>query len=166
MANWTTHYTNKERSKIYQLKKKIKNTADPYSVPKSKERKSERQKLIERYIAKLDKTIFCPALDADVMITRKGTSETRSNASYSYKSTLSALNLREIIENATYIKQVPVKRTSKNQKCFRHMHILICPIQNVGYAKLIVGEFYDEEKIPTKYAHYCVTHASLQKIKK
>ena len=69
--------------------------------------------------------------------------------------------------NATYIKRLPVKRTSNTQKCFRHyLHLLICPIKNVGYAKIIVGEFYESSNLEMPFAHYCITQVSLQKIKK
>lgn len=168
MARTTTHITNKERSKIYKAKKKVKTTANIYTIPKGQTRKAidERQKLITKYLNKLESVVYCPALEADVMVIRKGIKETRVQASLSYRSTIAALTLKEAIENATYIKELPVKRSSNNQKCFRKMHLLICPIQYIGYAKIMVGEFYEIENIPTKYSHYCITQISLQKLKK
>lgn len=168
MANrFTTHFTNSDRSKIYRTSKsKIKNNVDVYSIPKGNVKISDRQKLIEKYLKKLDKMIYCKALEADVMLIRKGVNETKRHASLTFKSTIAALNLEKAIENATYIKKVPKKRNDKNQKCFKYMHLLICPIKCVGYAKIVVGEFYDNENIPSIYSHYCITHTSVQKIKK
>lgn len=167
MAGYTTHFTNSDRSKIYRASKsKIKNSADIYSIPKDKKKRTEREKIIERYLKKIDKKIYCEALHGDVIVLKKGRNETITHASRSYKSTLAALNLEEALKEAKKIKTVPIKRTSKNQKCFKCMHILICAVENVGYAKIMVGEFHEANNIPTPYAHYCITHLSVKQIKK
>lgn len=168
MAGYTTHFTNSERSKIYRASKsKIKNSADIYSIPKGKKKISEREKIIDRFLSgKVDRIIYCKALEADVILRRKGIKDTSLHAAKSYKSTLAALNLEEALKEAKKIKTVPIKRTSKNQKCFKCMHILACIVEHVGYAKIMVGEFYEVKNIPTPYAHYCITHMSIKQIKK
>ena len=124
MANrFTTHFTNSDRSKIYRTSKsKIKNSADVYSVPKGKDKKTEREKIIEKYLnQKVDKIIFCKALDADVVVRRKGIRETARHASKKYKSTLCALNLEEALKEAK--KESPCQRQFEG--CL--LHDRACP---------------------------------------
>ena len=123
-----------------------------------------REALIRSYLKKIDDLIDCPALGEKVIVMKKGKDETANKAKLSFKSTISVLNLKEALGNAVYIKPLPPK-DNKNQACFRKMHLLICPIKRVGYAKIIVGEFFEVTKIPTKFAHYCITHISLKEIK-
>ena len=101
---------------------------------------------------------------AKVIVMRKGRTETTKKAKQSFKSTVTVLNMKAALENSAYIKPLPTKN-NKNQACFKRMHLLMCPIKGVGYAKIIIGEFYEVTKIPTKFAHYCITHISLKEIK-
>ena len=163
MKRFLTHFSNKERSKIYHAKNKIKDKSGN-DIPKTY---TERQKIILRYYKKLKAidNVFCPALDDYVTFKTKGQEETVRHAAKSIKSTKAALNLKEIIENATYIKRVRKKPYSKNQQCFKWMHILVCPVKNIGYAKLEIGEFFDIGDDISIYTHYCVTHVSVKAIK-
>ena len=162
-----TYFTNAERSKIYHAKK-IRSSVNPLSVPKIKAKRSVREALIDRYILQLDKSIYCPAIGDNVAIIRRGKKETIYRAGAKHKSTISALTLKEAIENATYIKNLPIKNSSRNQKLFKLMHLLICPIRGIGYAKLLIGELKDiyVNIIGEQYAHYCITQISLKELKK
>ena len=157
--------TLKQRSELYKSKP-VKNSAKGIYVPKekgNKEAREERRRMIMEMIKDADK-FFCPALNSYVYVRRKGKKETVHHASKSRKSTIAALNLKNLYSEAKYICQVSPKDNS-NQKNFKRLHILLVAVEHIGYAKITVGEFgvgLDEDK----YNHYCVVHVSLKEIKK
>ena len=164
-----THFTKTERSKIYKTKRnKVKNSVDVYSIPKGKKKIGEREKIIIEYLRKISRELYCTALADYVGIRKVGRTETKFRASGKYKSTIAALNLEEVLINATYIKPVPKKKNVKAQKIFKQLHILACFIEGVGYAKILIGEVDDEHYDPanTRLTHYCITQMSVEEIKK
>ncbi len=158
----TQHYTNSDRHKIYSANKiKLQNTP---IIKTGASAIKERKNLIAKSMKYNKKPIFCKALNQDVFIQKKSIKETKEHASLCVKSTLYAINVADIIENAIYIKSlVP---NSRNQSSYKQMHLLICPIKTYGYAKLIIGELFNPYKDGAKYIQYCVTHISLREIKK
>lgn len=156
--------TRKQRSELYKSKP-VKNSAKGIYVPKekgNKEAREERRRMIMEMIKDADK-FFCPALNSYVYVRRKGKNETYHHASKSKKSTLAAMNLKNLYSEARYICQTTPKNNI-NQKNFERLHILLVAVENVGYAKITVGEFY--KGIEEKYSHYCAVHISLREIKK
>jgi hypothetical protein len=158
------HYTNQERHKIYTAPKvKLKNV--PF-LPKGKDVESYRcrKSVILKGISLIKEPIYCPALNAQVSLKRKGMDETLRYASMDKKSTLYALNLEQLLNGAVYI--CDLEPHSKFQQSFLKMHLLICPVSRYGYAKIIVGEYYKKELNKPNYTHYCVSKISLNQIKK
>ena len=160
------HITAKNRSKIYKATK-IKSSVSAFSIPKGKNMIQEREKIIENYIRKIKGSIYCPALNADVAITRTGRNETIFRASGKYKSTIAALTLEDALTNADWIKSIPKKRNVKAQKIYKKLHLLAVIIRGVGIAKILVGEVdlekYNSEK--DRFKHYCITQVSIRDIK-
>lgn len=158
------HYTNQERHKIYTAPKvKLKNVP---AVPKHKERSDiqNRRELIRCALKSLAKPIYCTALKSNVSVIKKGVEETVRYASISQSSTMFALNLTDILREAVYVCEL--EPHNQNQAPFKSMHLLICPVKRYGYAKIVIGEFYDNTKDLPKYSHYCITKISLKQIKK
>ncbi len=158
------HYTNQERRRIYAAPK-VKLTNMPV-LPKQKTRSDiqNRRELIRRALKSLAKPIYCSALKSNVSVIKKGVEETVRYASISHSSTMFAINLTDILREAVYICEL--EPHNQNQVPFKSMHLLICPVKSYGYAKIVVGEFYDNTKDLPKYTHYCVTKISLRQIKK
>ena len=129
-----------------------------------KEKMTERQEKIVKHLSKFTVPIECPALDSYVMIKPKSIKETKRHASKRSISTQFALNLEEIIKNASYIKPVAKESGNKSQAIFKQLHLLICPIKGYGYAKLVIGEVNDKREDPSPYWHYCITQTSFEKV--
>ncbi len=152
-------YSNKERHQIYQSDS-VKNGTTKH-VPKERTSTKSRRKIVDEYVRTIKKSlIFCTALNNYVEVTKISQSEIRNWGGIGWKSTISVLNAKELVCNATYIYSTPPKN-NKKQKVFKKMHILICPIKGVGYAKITVGEGDFE----TPYILYSITHIALKKIK-
>ncbi len=154
-------YSNKERHIIYKSAT-VKNSTTK-QVPKEKAATKSRRKIINDCIKTLKKTfIFCKALNDYVEITKISQSEVRNWGGINKKSTIAVLNIHNIVNNATYIYSTNPK-DNKKQQAFKKMHILICPIKGVGYAKITIGEVIKKKITP--YTLYSITHISLIKIK-
>ncbi|MBO5963814.1 MAG: hypothetical protein J6P97_04965 [Bacteroidales bacterium] len=151
-----------QRSELYKSKP-VKNSAKG-GVPKEKDAKAkdERAKILAKWI-KNKEVLFCPALSANVYTKRKSKEETIYHASKSHKSTIVAMNMSNLYADAKYSSYKP--KANKNQICFKNIHVLIAVVKGVGYAKITVGEFYEDVK-GELFCQYCATHISLRKIKK
>ncbi len=158
------HYTNQERHKIYTAPKvKLKNVP---AAPKQKSSEAirKRRNIIHSYMSRLDERYFCNSIGDYVYIIRKSMKETKEHAAKDYKGTLLAINIDSLFRNAVKIREL--KPNSRNQNEFKKMHLLICPVKGVGYAKIVVGELYVPYPVGKTFIHYCVTHTSLKDIKK
>ena len=96
--------------------------------------------------SKLDKyagqSFYCPALSANVKVLKKSIDETCFHAARSQTSMNIALQLPYIIENAKiYLRNRPTHNNKQSKEFgFDSISILLCQIQNIGIAKLVVGK--------------------------
>ncbi len=158
-------YTNTERSKVYQTKK-IKNV-NKKTLPKAKTDTTRKERAVivfKHFKAIKGKTYYCPALKDYVSIGKKTYSEARIHTISRAKSTEAALNVENVIKNATLIYDAEPKKT-KSQSAFKRMYVLICPITGVGYAKLTIGRFYEKKENEPDLQVYCITQISLYELK-
>ena len=123
---------------------------------KLQERKALLKKELQKYI---DKSFFCPCLNAYVLVTKESIKETVYWASLEDESTKLALKLPEIIKNAVIyksnLKPKPGKQTKKFY--FSEIFILLSKI-SIGTAKLTIGY-----KKSGKYIEYCITNFNKNK---
>ena len=113
-----------------------------------------RRRIIEAHLNKIKGNSFkCPCLGGvPVLLIGRGISEISAHASKSYKSTLAAIRLPELIENSYFYKMyLPKENAQKKKFKFIFLYELHCKIEN-GYAKVMVG--VREE---AKFLQYCVT---------
>lgn len=100
-------------------------------------------------------------LKDDINIRAVSLDETAAQASLTYLSTLAVLQLDAILTNAWFVKKVPSKSNSKNQRGFESVLIMeyVCP--GVGRVKMTVGvKRSDKSKV-----QYCITAIDAGKIK-
>lgn len=160
-------YTQSERKKIYQIKK-IKLGRDE-SVPSERHSKREyderKKKIVEAYM-EYPHIVYCPAIKANVAINRNSRRKTKSSAALNRKSTKLALNVPQLIENATLVYDNSKKQNTAGQKSFDNMFVLFCAVKGIGYAKLTIGRYSpDTTDTQAPYCQYCVSHISLHEIK-
>ena len=99
------------------------------------------------------------SLHDDINIRSVSVVETAAQASLTYLSTLAVLQLDAILTNARFLREVPSKAQSKNQRAFESMMLMehLCP--GVGKVKMTVGiRRSDKMKI-----QYCITAISAGK---
>lgn len=99
-------------------------------------------------------------LKEDINIRAVSLDETAAHASWTYLSTLAVLQLDAILTNAWFVKKVPSKPNSKNQRSFESVLIMeyVCP--GVGRVKMTVGvKRSDKSKV-----QYCITAIDAGKI--
>ena len=99
------------------------------------------------------------SLHDDINIRSVSVVETAAQASLTYLSTLAVLQLDAILTNARFLREVPSKAQSKNQRAFESMILMehLCP--GVGRVKMTVGiRRSDKMKI-----QYCITAISAGK---
>ena len=114
----------------------------------------QRFNLLKSYLKKYSKCdFFCPALGT-VRITASGISETAHHASKRVASTIIALHLKKIIENASSIFGTYPPKNNKRQfrMKFAKVYELHVNLLNIGTAKLIIGE-----NNKGFFVHYCCT---------
>ena len=108
---------------------------------------------------------YCPELDGDVIINQKISNvETRFKASTSYKSTVMAMNIENLLKTAVKLYDAPAKG-NRQQYRFSRIHVLIASIRGFGYAKITIGEYSEDVFAKAKYCHYCVSSISLHALK-
>lgn len=114
----------------------------------------QRSALLKNYLKKYSKCDFrCPAFGF-VRVTSSGISETAHHASKRVASTILALNLKSIIENADTIFGAYVPKDNRRQSKMKFTEIfeLHVNLVDVGIAKLMIGK---NDK--GYFVHYCCT---------
>ncbi len=129
------------------------------------ERRNRQQIILDFYQAWKERTPgqkkYNLALQDDINIRSVSVVETAAQASLTYLSTLAVLQLDAILTNARFIRKVPSKAHSKNQRPFESMILMehLCP--GVGKIKMTVGvRRSDKMKI-----QYCITAIDTLKTK-
>lgn len=96
--------------------------------------------------SKLDKyagqSFYCPDLSANIKVLKKSIDETCYHAARNITSMKIAMQLPYIIENAkVYLSNITTHNNKQNKEFnFESISILLCQIQNIGIAKLVVGK--------------------------
>ena len=108
-------------------------------IGRTKEEIKVREQLIKEFyalwIAKHpDKKVLNVALGKHICVKFLSINETYEKASRSYESTLAVFRLTEILQNATFVEELPAKRNTRNQKQFEKL--LVMQYENI---KLTVG---------------------------
>lgn len=132
----------------------------------SLDEKRQRQNLIYEFYQEWkrrnpDQKKYNLDLKEDINIRAVSLDETAAQASITYLSTLAVLQLDAILTNARFVKKVPSKPNSKNQRSFESILIMeyVCP--GVGRIKMTVGvKRSDKTKV-----QYCITAIGAGKIK-
>lgn len=132
----------------------------------SLDEKRQRQNLIYEFYQEWkrrnpDQKKYNLDLKEDINIRAVSLDETAAQASITYLSTLAVLQLDAILTNARFVKKVPSKPNSKNQRSFESILIMeyVCP--GVGRIKMTVGvKRSDKTKV-----QYCITAIDAGKIK-
>lgn len=132
----------------------------PEEVPtgNSVEDRRQRQRLIREFYECWKKdhpglSVFNSSLKDYIDIKHISVEETAGHASLTYLSTLAVFQLDEILRNATLVKTVQTKQSSKNQRGFSRMLIMKYNVVGIGLVKLTVGVRHsDKAKV-----QYCIT---------
>ena len=132
----------------------------------SLDEKRQRQNLIYEFYQEWkrrnpDQKKYNLDLKEEINIRAVSLDETAAQASITYLSTLAVLQLDAILTNARFVKKVPSKPNSKNQRSFESILIMeyVCP--GVGRIKMTVGvKRSDKTKV-----QYCITAIDAGKIK-
>lgn len=114
----------------------------------------QRSVLLRNFLKRYSKHDFhCPAFGY-VRITSSGISETAHHASKRVASTILALNLKSIIENAYTVfgKYTPKGSRRQSKMKFTEIYELHVDISDVGIAKLMIGK-----NGKGYFVHYCCT---------
>lgn len=101
------------------------------------------------------------SLQDDINIRSVSVVETASQASLTYLSTLAVLQLDAVLTNARFLRRVPSKAQSKNQRPFESILLMEHQCPGVGKVKMTVGvRRSDKMKV-----QYCITAISAGKTK-
>ena len=139
---------------------------DDIPVGNTKEARRKRQDLIYAFYMgwkrkNPEQKKYNIALRDDINIRAVSLDETAAQASLTYLSTLSVLQLDAILTNAWLVKTVPSKQNTKNQRSFERMLIMEYVCTGVGRVKMTVGvRRSDKTKV-----QYCITAIDTGKIK-
>ena len=121
--------------------------------------KQDRRRFIKEHLFQYqDKSFYCRALDCDVKVTDKSIEETAFQAAISKQATKLAIQLPQVIHNATILEiHLPPKagRQTKRMK-FIEIANLLANIPRVGMAKLTVGYIKNGECIEYAITEYTV----------
>ena len=150
---------------LYEIEEEVITEED---IPKgdSADERRHRQKLIMSFYEHWkrlnpEQKKYNLTLKEDINIRNVSLVETAAQASLSYLSTLSVLQLDAILTNAWLVKKVPSKPNSKNQRPFESMLIMEYVCVGVGRVKMTVGvKRSDKTKV-----QYCITAIDAKKIK-
>ena len=118
----------------------------------------ERRRFIRKQLGVLcDSSVFCPAIGTQVKVESKSIVEIAQNAAVSVASTVAALNLANLLQNAEYEKMdMPSSATQKNKFQAAFMIHLRVRLTGFGIAKVLVaatehnGVLYYSATIPPK----------------
>lgn len=114
----------------------------------------QRSVLLRNYLKRYSKHDFrCPAFGY-VRVTSSGISETAHHASKRVASTILALNLKNIIENAysIFCAYTPKDNRRQSKMKFTKIYELHVDLADVGTAKLMIGK-----NGKGYFVHYCCT---------
>ena len=119
--------------------------------------KQERRRFIKEHLSQYqDKSFYCRALDCNVKVTDKSIEETAFQAAISKQATKLAIQLPQVIRNASILEiHLPPKigRQTKRMK-FIEIANLLANIPRIGMAKLTVGYIKKGECIEYAITEY------------
>ncbi len=95
-----------------------------------------------------DKQVFNKALGKYICVKFLSINETYEKAARNFESTLAVFRLTEILQNATFVEELPAKRNTRNQKQFEKL--LVMMHENI---KLTVGLQRSNHDL----VQYCIT---------
>ena len=129
------------------------NTTHDIPIGRTKEEIKTREKIIKDFYAKWiaehpDKKVFNVSLTKFICVKFLSINETYEKAARSYESTMAVFRLTEILQNATFVEELPAKRNTRNQKQFKKL--LVMQHQNI---KLTVGLQRSNQDL----VQYCIT---------
>ncbi|MBR6032073.1 MAG: hypothetical protein IKP36_08965 [Bacteroidaceae bacterium] len=122
-------------------------------VGRTKDEIKVREQLIKDFYARWiaehpDKRVLNEALGKYICVKFLSINETYEKAARSYESTLAVFRLTVILQNATFVGELPVKRNTRNQKQFEKL--LVMQYENI---KLTVGLQRSNQDL----VQYCIT---------
>ena len=128
-------------------------TTQDIPIGRTKEDIKTREKIIKDFYAKWiaehpDKKVFNVSLAKFICVMFLSINETYEKAARSYESTMAVFRLTEILQNATFVEELPAKRNTRNQKQFKKL--LVMQHQNI---KLTVGLQRSNQDL----VQYCIT---------
>lgn len=133
---------------------RVRNTIRKSTTDQIPETVSDRRKFLKKYLAKyIGKSVYCPALGVNVDILSKSVEETAQNAALSKESTIAALNLEKIIQNAVFEK-MDIPKSNKQIKNFSYIFVykLKAILKSIGTVSLVVGV-----RDMDRFLHYSIT---------
>ena len=135
------------------------NTAHDIPIGRTKEEIKTREKIIKDFYAMWiiehpEKKVFNVSLAKYICVKFLSINETYEKAARSYGSTMAVFRLTEILQNATFVEELPAKRNTRNQKQFEKL--LVMQYQNV---KLTVGLQRSNQDL----VQYCITVPQVSK---
>ena len=148
-------------------KKNIKIQLPPPAPPggRSKHAIKRCERVVARHIENLYRTVYCPALRANVAFNRKTSrKEAMQHSSGDHDSTLFVLKIEQLLKTATIVNRQSPKPGNRQQAPFSEMVILEQKIKGYGKAKIVIGKYkpdYPDKSAP--YCHYCVTRWGVTK---
>lgn len=133
---------------------RVRNTIRKSTTDQIPETVSDRRKFLKKHLAKyIGKNVYCPALGVNVDILSKSVEETAQNAALSKESTIAALNLEKIIQNAVFEK-MDIPKSNKQIKNFDYIFIykMKAILKSIGTVSLVVGI-----RQTKNFLHYSIT---------
>lgn len=128
-------------------------TTQDIPIGRTKEEIKTREKIIKDFYAKWiaehpEKKVFNASLAKYICVKFLSINETYEKSARSYESTMAVFRLTEILQNATFVEELPAKRNTRNQKQFEKL--LVMQYQNI---KLTVGLQRSNQNL----VQYCIT---------
>lgn len=133
---------------------RVRNTIRKSITDQIPETVSDRRKFLKKHLAEyIGESVYCPALGVNVDILSKSVEETAQNAALSKESTIAALNLKKIIQNAVFEK-MDIPKSNKQKKNFSYIFVykLKTILKSIGTVSLVVGV-----RDMDRFLHYSIT---------
>ena len=135
------------------------NTTHDIPIGRTKEEIKTREKIIKDFYTKWisehpEKKVFNVSLAKYICVKFLSINETYEKAARNCESTMAVFKLTEILQNATFVEELPAKRNTRNQKQFEKL--LVMQYQNV---KLTVGLQRSNQDL----VQYCITVPQVSK---
>lgn len=133
---------------------RVRNTIRKSITDQIPETVSDRRKFLKKHLAEyIGESVYCPALGVNVDILSKSVEETAQNAALSKESTIAALNLKKIIQNAVFEK-MDIPKSNKQKKNFSYIFVykLKTILKSIGIVSLVVGV-----RDMDRFLHYSIT---------